>query len=624
MKQGMSLTVILAVAFAATRFLTAPSAPVAGYADKIESTIHTEIRKPRSSELGYLGGCSAYLPTSVGGMIADENRGAAKIVVDKFFKLDPSKSSLLPSSVRYAIALVPDPLHTHLGLMFDREIQLIQQAAQDELYTYDSSWLPWQKESQPYQLLADQQVDDTLTNQREACPGILLFRESSSDNGTRTSHEVFENALIVLVVGEQPTGGINDSQWSNAVNWLQRVASEPKDKVPSDSERELNVLGPSFSGSLASLDRQLGVVYRGKPPGYRALFREKFPKVFVFSGGVSSCTSVEWFNNRWPVPEADANHKTHESQSKHHYRASSEALVTFRNFQENDELQIYRFISYLKRQGTHPSDIAILSEDETAYGGSSQTGSESTTGGQSPPCKFPYIANDRPVHLFYPRDISALRVAYQKQAVFASGSETQNERTVHTVLREDQVVEGEGADTSDTIQSFGGNMVSFAEEGILYGIVSNLRTHHSRYLILRCSNPLDFLFLTRFFHRSYPEARIVTIGSDLLFRREVDTTEFRGVMALSNYPLLPTSTGLHLWKQMTPKLGTPIESSKLVRSKAYILQRVIFSIFPVDLSIRKLKASRGRNIYRITPTRSGFIVLRNSSIKLKHRHGFPC
>ena len=41
-------------------------------------------------------------------------------------------------------------------------------------------------------------------------------------------------------------------------------------------------------------------------------------------------------------------------------------------------------------------------------------------------------------------------------------------------------------------------------------------------------------------HRAYPTAYIITMGSDLLFAREVDSTEFRGVAALTSYPLLPS------------------------------------------------------------------------------------
>jgi hypothetical protein len=45
--------------------------------------------------------------------------------------------------VQFAIALVPNPVSTHLPLLFDRLVEAIQQAVQDDGYSYDASWFPW-------------------------------------------------------------------------------------------------------------------------------------------------------------------------------------------------------------------------------------------------------------------------------------------------------------------------------------------------------------------------------------------------------------------------------------------------------------------------------------------------
>ena len=88
------------------------------------------------------------------------------------------------------------------------------------------------------------------------------------------------------------------------------------------------------------------------------------------------------------------------------------------------------------------------------------------------------------------------------------------------MLEEDVDKDNTSGEASDTIQGFSGDVTPLAQEAQLYGIVSYLRTHHTRYVMLRCSNPLpDSLFLTRFFHRAYPQARIVTMGADLLLAR---------------------------------------------------------------------------------------------------------
>ena len=81
--------------------------------------------------------------------------------------------------------------------------------------------------------------------------------------------------------------------------------------------------------------------------------------------------------------------------------------------------------------------------------------------------------------------------------------------------------------------------MALTQEAQLYGLVNSLRTHAIRFVILRSTNSLDYLFLTRFLHRANPEVFIITMGSDMLFTREIDSTEFRGVMALTTFPLLP-------------------------------------------------------------------------------------
>jgi hypothetical protein len=60
-----------------------------------------------------------------------------------------------PQDMDFAIATAPNPISTHLPMLFDRVIEIIQQAAQDNNYVYDSSWLPW-NEVKEYQRLSDE------------------------------------------------------------------------------------------------------------------------------------------------------------------------------------------------------------------------------------------------------------------------------------------------------------------------------------------------------------------------------------------------------------------------------------------------------------------------------------
>ena len=479
---------------------------------------------PTAGGTSYLGNCTAYLPPLDAKLPDDDdvNRAAAYDVLEKFFlsQHEKKEANELPH-LHYAIALVPDPVHTHLSLLFDRSIESIEEAAQDEGYTYNSSWLPWQTDKRQYQLRVEQLADDKARDAREACPGILSFRKSVDAEGQDAvsgTAAPFADGLIVFVVGEQPTGGLNVNQWENAIHWL-RASADPADT----DVKMLHVLGPTFSGSLPSLEQRLVHLFKPAPSrGTTATSSAPFKGAYVFSGTVGSCQSVEWFEKS--------------------VAAVDKLPVRFGVFQENDDLQIHRFLEYLAVESGDPKslkDVAIVSEDETAYGAAPEVPSGNEQAASLNLCDYPYPYDVRPVRLFYPRDISAVRVAYQKQALFSkqSSSTTESGHGAQTILRSDGDEESSGE--GDTVANYSSQQSALAEEADLYGLVSFLRSHHTRYVVLRSTNPLDYLFLTRFLHHVYPEGRVVTVGSEILFRREVDTTEFRGTMALTNYPLLP-------------------------------------------------------------------------------------
>jgi len=70
----------------------------------------------------------------------------------------------------------------------------------------------------------------------------------------------------------------------------------------------------------------------------------RFTSVLVHSGTVSSWETVQWL--------------VHQPLN----------ALQFVTFQESDRYALRRFIHFVGAQGYGPSDIAILSEEETAYG----------------------------------------------------------------------------------------------------------------------------------------------------------------------------------------------------------------------------------------------------------------
>ncbi len=62
------------------------------------------------------------------------------------------------SGMKFVIALMADPVHTHSSSIFDQFTAAIQEGAQDERYEFDSSWLPWDDEESSHVLLADEKM----------------------------------------------------------------------------------------------------------------------------------------------------------------------------------------------------------------------------------------------------------------------------------------------------------------------------------------------------------------------------------------------------------------------------------------------------------------------------------
>jgi hypothetical protein len=472
--------------------------------------------------------CKAYLGLS-GSPKESDGDGEAFEVWRKFARGDTGQGL----NLTFAIALVPDPVHTHLSLAFDRAMAAVQAGAQDESYDFDSSWLPWQLHPSSFPLRIDERQEKKAIAAREGCPGLLLFRNAD------VTKKDYADALVVLVVGEQPTAGINQLEWNCAISLIQRrmqpaedganLCDAPSDKtINSGSISNLRILGPTFSGSFTSL------VHLLEPNRMYA-----FGNITILSGGVGSCKLI------------------HDFEAKEAPRLANDGM-RFAVFGENDERKLYRLLHYLELRGERASDVAIISEDETAYGASalslkrkSADRSEDPNRAQaqsSPvpdPCNYlsGLSADLKPdslstVNLFYPRDISALRTAYQEQSLLGgSPGSGVDAAPYRTALRSS--LEDSASGDADTIRSYSGQQTALDQEAELYELVSFLRAHHTRYLVLRCTNTLDDLFLTRFFRRTYPEGQIITMGSEDLFRREVDTSEFRGTMMLSNFPLIP-------------------------------------------------------------------------------------
>src|ERR1017187_9903682 len=413
------------------------------------------------------------------------------------------------NEMNFAIAIVPDPVHTHLSLFFDRTMDAIQQGAQQAHWIFDRATMPW--DSQQHSESVDfrirlQQAD--YQEDKEDLPGLMIFR--------RDSPEKLNESLFVFVVGETPTGGVNKEQFRAAVGLVGSFANAKK----FSEKKPLHIIGPTFSGSLYSLAQLIGT----------AVPSQYFSRVVIRSGTVSSWNTTQWFENCFERQKPEGM-----------------PVVDFATFQQSDRYMLRKFIEFEKRRGYAPDKIAVLAEDETAYGNREFPAGPSAKASQQSPC-----STDHPVkapeeaglqkdenlvlQLYFPRDISQLRSAYQ-QGLQTQTSSSADSYQVHTTLPLN--LQDTGSD-DDSVQHYAHSQTPLSQESILLGIIAAIREHHIQFVVLQATNPMDTVFLSGFLKKSYSEARVVATPADLLLSRDADDVSLlHGVMALTTYSLLP-------------------------------------------------------------------------------------
>jgi len=141
-----------------------------------------------------------------------------------------------PKHIQFLLATVPDPLHTRLSLFTDTSIEAIQKAATDEDWQFATQWLPWSDEVDPDEgdpIVRTAQRE--FIRKRERQPGILVFRPKSLKS---------DAVLVVFLIGETPTEGVNPTEFQIARAYMRSVQ---------DPEEPVRIQGPTFSGSLYSL-----------------------------------------------------------------------------------------------------------------------------------------------------------------------------------------------------------------------------------------------------------------------------------------------------------------------------------------------------------------------------------
>jgi hypothetical protein len=414
-------------------------------------------------------------------------------------------------TIRFVVAFVPDPIHTYLGLLFDRSIDAIQQGAQAEGCSFDRGEVPW--DAQPPAEPTDPTALDKLKNEineREKWPGLLIFRKHGKTGGEQETVTPCSLAhLFVLLVGETPTGGIRKDQFKRALTIIRQIRGTEGEPA---LNKPLYLLGPNFSGSLYSLNTALAddAAIFGQGP------------VTVFSGTISSLRAQTWFEENTP-------------------------RLYFATFQQNDSYLIKAFAQRAQELRYKQEEIAVISEDETEYGHDVQdaesqpavTGQSDATPAATTQLAKTQAAEDVPkedsiVYLRFPREISQLRAAYQSITTTGNASSTGG----RSLLPLDLQLTGSD---DESVPDFAKLQTPLSQEAVLLAITNVLHKHRIKLVLLLATDPMDRLFLAQFLRRANPSARIGVTSPDLLLTREGDAS-LHGTFGVSAYALVANAT----------------------------------------------------------------------------------
>jgi len=469
---------------------------------------------------------------------------------------------------RILFATLADPVRTHLAAAFDHDLAALQDGAQDSGYLFDNSWIPWDF-GRNYDSLDDQVASKQQLDLRHSYPGILFFRSKWRRN---PNGGPYGEGLIVFLLAENPTAGIDISQTERSLEllgWLHaeqlkgtKQQSSPPGKPLASlfafPDNTALIAGPSYSGSLDSL---VDLVYnfRNSPliaPPARFLVR---------GGGFTSCP--------------------HAGRIANLIQTSLHTQIDLGSAAYRFEPWIRMALDTLGDTGIGANRVAILSEGESLFGESAQESEAlpSSHSSESPSLADPSDQGERmatckaveirsgTLNLEFPRDISALRSAYETQGVLDIPASPQlGKRALQ--------IGPDAADTGESIRSYGGVDTVAAQESVLFGISDSLRAHGIRAVLTVATSEQDSYFLTQFIHANNPEVRIVVLGSSRQFMRG-STAQFRGDMIMGSFPFLP-----RLYDWTAPQLRIGQGEAQPDQESGYLEHDRTEHIFPNDTS----------------------------------------
>lgn len=390
------------------------------------------------------------------------------------------KDSAHAVDVTAIIATVPDPVHTHLAMQFDRAVDTILQAAADNWYLSSYYWLPWRNSTDASGApVAHGHGAPGHDAERERQPGLIILKHASRD---------FYKAIYLFLVAESPTLGIDGFQFQNAILYeqdLARLASEGRIHFAKGMNGKVAIVGPNSSGSEPSLLAEIEKAQSDYPnlPG------------FEVAGLIAT--------------------KADDLEKGLRMRRRDNSYV---NFLDGRDFATRKLIASLTASGYDTKNrLVLLSEDDTAFGHNNELTAK----------------QDSVQVIRFPRDISLLRNAQINEQPHAGA--TPSESIPSPYLRF-SLKDPSGEDSVPQFSRESNTPLS--QEAQLMAIGRRIHRFRAQFIAITASNILDQVFLAQFLHRACPDVRLLFFNADLLLVRELDSVPFIGSITITSNTLM--------------------------------------------------------------------------------------
>ncbi|HZI57328.1 MAG TPA: hypothetical protein VFF39_11160 [Verrucomicrobiae bacterium] len=434
--------------------------------------------------------------------------------------MHPHAWSIPPcENVAAMIAILPDPMQTNMRLQFDRTLEALQLAAEANGYVKDLSWLPWEAPGKiQYADYFSQQAALQHEQEKQQQPGLLLFRSNARATPV---------TLYMFLVSDSPTTGLNGQQFENAVDYIGQVCADRD-----CAQHTIAIVGPTFSGSLASLRR---LTYNLPEQSFHAYSGTLASSCALQEQGLSTAPKSDCSSGLGPMIAQQAKNMPTTKKTEH-----PENLF-IRSFVHDTESALQILTVWLEKTDRPipmhgcRHDLAIISEAATAYGQTVPNPAEPKSPGGSTGQQVGSADQNCYVVFKYPRGISTLRNAYAGQEQNSKPGQASSNTALESLPFK---LADRETNRSDEPPDFSKVQSPLSREAVLMSFASELRRRHITNAGIIGSDVLDVLFLAGFLRKACPNVRLFVLNADLLFERDLDNSPYIGTLTLTTYPLI--------------------------------------------------------------------------------------